>query len=285
MTAEQKQMIVEEVERQVVPRYLALKHMGIPASTYYRWRKRYWRCGLEGLKDRPSVPQRVWNRVTDEERDTVIEQALLYPDEPSRQIAFRVTDTCGFSVSESTVYRILKKKGLVPDREILGFPAGDAYLDKPQRVNEQWQIDATYMKVVGWGWYFKISVLDDVSRRIIAWRLQTKMNGAAFSEVVQDALEVTGLENAPLISKPRLLSDNGSGLVGKAFQDYLEGVGINHILASPYHPQTNGKIERYHRSMKERVLLVVHTTPWELAEDIAAFVAYYNAERYHEAPQ
>jgi len=283
MTAEQKRMIIEDVERRLVPRSVALKHMGIPSSTYYRWRKAY-RCdGLEGLQDGSSIPRRIWNRVTDEEGDTVIEQALSHPDEPPRQIAFRVTDDCGFSVSESTVYRILKAKGLIPDREVKGVPAGDTYTDKPKRVNEQWQTDATYLKVVGWGWYFLISALDDVSRRILAWRLQSKMNGAAFSEVIQDALESTGLDRAPPVRKPRLLSDNGSGLVGKAFQSYLEAAGLRHILASPYHPQTNGKIERYHRSLKERVLLVVHTTPWELAEDIAAFVAYYNSERYHEA--
>ena len=146
----------------------------------------------------------MWNRVTEEERDAVIEQALRHPDEPSRQIAFRVTDACGFSVSESTVYRILKAKGLVAAREVKGFPAGDEYPDKPTRVNEQWQTDATYLKVVGWGWYFLISVLDDVSRRILSWRLQSKMDGEAFSEVVQDALGATGLEQAPRLRKPRL---------------------------------------------------------------------------------
>jgi len=283
MTAEQKRMIVHEVERRVVPVRVALRHIGIPSSTYYRWRTAYRRQGRAGLLDRSSAPARVWNRLTDAERDTIIEQALQHPDEPSRQIAFRVTDGGGFSVSGSTVYRVLKAKGLVPDRELKGFAAGDEYSVKPTRVNEQWQTDATYLKVVGWGWYFLISILDDVSRRILAWRLQSKMDGAAFSEVVQDALESTGLDRAPPVRKPRLLSDNGSGLVGKAFQGYVEGAGITHILASPYHPQTNGKIERYHRSLKERVLLVAHTTPWDLADDIAAFVAYYNFERYHEA--
>jgi putative transposase len=283
MTAEQKQMVLEEVERSAVPKRLALRHIGIAPSTYYRWRRAYECEGLSGLDDRCSGPRRVWNRVTDEQRDIVIEHALLHPQEPPRQIAFMVTDTCGFSISESTVYRILKAKGLIPDRDVRGFPAGDEYLDKPTRVNEQWQIDATYMKAVGWGWYFLISVLDDFSRRILAWRLQSKMDGGAFSEVVQEALAVTGLERTPPIRKPRLLSDNSSALLGKEFQVYVEAAGLTHILASPYHPQTNGKIERYHRSMKERVLLVVHTTPWELADEIASFVGYYNSKRYHEA--
>ena len=283
MTAEQKRMVIEKVEGHFLPRSVALEHMGIPSSTYYRWRKAYRRDGLAGLRDNACRPQRVWNRITDDERDDIIEQALQNPEEPPRQLAFLVTDTCGFSVSESTVYRVLKAKGLVPDREVRGFPAGDEYSHKPNRVNEQWQTDATYMKVVGWGWYFLISILDDVSRRVVAWRLQSKMDGEAFSEVVQDALEATGLDQAPLVKKPRLVSDNGPGLVGAAFREYTEGARIKHIFASPYHPQTNGKIERYHRSLKERVLLVTHTTPWDLEKEIATFLAYYNSERYHEA--
>jgi len=149
MTAEQKRMVLEEVDRRVVPKRLALRHIGIAPSTYYRWRRAYEREGLKGVEDCCSGPRRVWNRVTDEQRDIVIEQALLHPQEPPRQIAFMVTDTCGFTIAESTVYRILKAKGLIPDREVRGFPAGDEYFEKPTRVNEQWQIDATYMKG-GW---------------------------------------------------------------------------------------------------------------------------------------
>jgi len=283
MTAENKLMILEEVEKSVLPKRAVLKHMSIAPSTYYRWRSAYENEGMDALEDRPANSLRAWNRLTQPEHEAVVEKAILHPEEPPRQIAFMVTDGCGFSVSESTVYRILKAKGLIPDREVKGFPAADEYTDKPKRVNEQWQIDATYMKVVGWGWYFLISVLDDFSRRILAWRLQVKMDGAAFSEVVQDALEETELDKAPKVRMPRLLSDNGSGLVGKDFQGYIQEVGLKHIFASPYHPQTNGKIERYHRSMKERVLLVVHGAPWELAQDVRDFVLYYNAQRYHEA--
>ena len=117
----------------------------------------------------------------------------------------------------------------------------------------------------------------------MAWRRLVKTDGAAFSEVVQNALEEAGLDKAPKARMPRLLSDNGSGLVGKDFKGYIDGVGLEHIFASPYHPQTNGKIERYHRSMQERVLLVVHSAPLELAKEVRDFVLYYNSMRYHEA--
>lgn len=203
----------------------------IAISTYYRWRRAYERNGLDGLEDRSRGPQHVWNRVTDDERDTVIEKALLEPQEPPRQIAFIVTDTCGFSICESTVYRILKAKGLIPELEEKDIPAGDEYWDKPIRINEQWQIDATYVKVVGWGWYFLISVLDDFSRRILAWRLQSKMDGAAFSEVVQDALAATGLEEALPIRKPRLLSDNGQVWWARSFRATWRVWGL--LISSP----------------------------------------------------
>jgi transposase-like protein len=185
MTTENKLMILEEVEKSVLPKRAVLRYMSIASSTYYRWRSAYENEGKDGLEDKSASSLRVWNRLTQEEHETVVEQAILHPEEPPRQIAFMVTDGCGFSVSESTVYRILKAKGLIPDRELKGFPAAEEYTDKPKSINEQWQIDATYMKVVGWGWYFLISVLDDFSRRILAWRLQVKMDGAAFSEVVQ----------------------------------------------------------------------------------------------------
>ena len=128
-----------------------------------------------------------------------------------------------------------------------------------------------------------ISVIDDYSRKILAWRLQRSMDAGAFSEVVELALEFTGGDRMEGDNRPRLVSDRGSALISEDFGQHLETRGIGHILASPYHPQTNGKIERYHRSCKERIGLLVYETPEQMEREIAAFVSYYNAERYHEA--
>ncbi len=177
----------------------------------------------------------------------------------------------------------MKKAGLIKDIDIKTFPAGPEYTVKTKHINEQWQTDTTYLLVKNWSWYYMISVLDDYSRRILAWLLQSSMDAGAFSEVVELACKSTGINDVPISQKPRLLSDRGHALISSAFSDYLEAKGIGHILAPPYHPQTNGKIERYHRSFKERINILVFETPEELEREIRQFVKYYNSCRYHEA--
>ncbi len=136
--------------------------------------------------------------------------------------------------------------------------------------------------MVGWGYYYLVTVLDDYSRFILAWRLQPDMTAGSLIEVVQEAVEETGMTEVPLRDRTSLLSDNGPGYLSRTFGRYLWLLGINHIVASPYHPQTNGKLERYHRTLKEQVKLVVHETPSVLEKAVAAFVDYYNHRRYHE---
>ena len=283
MSAEQKLEILRSVESCGLPAKEAIVKLDIPPSTYYRWRRRFYGRGREGLIDRSPFKGRSWNQILPEEEEKIGEMALLYPEWSCRELGYHISDNCGFTVSESTVYRILKRAGLIKPREFKTFPAGPEYTNKTKRVNQMWQVDASYLLVKNWGWYYLISVLDDYSRRILAWRLQSAMDAAAFSEVVELAFEKTGMDRITLDKRVRLLSDRGPALISTAFGEYLEAKGVGHILASPYHPQTNGKIERYHRSCKEQINLYVWESPDKLHDEITRFIEYYNSRRYHEA--
>jgi transposase InsO family protein len=281
MSASGKLEILKLIEESELTVAETLRYIGIPASTYYRWKKLYRSGGRDNLHDRKPAGK-PWNALLNQEKDTIFEIATLYPEWSSREISCFVCDHKGFSVSESTVYRLLKKYGLIKPRDSKTFPAGSEYKVKTKYVNQQWQTDATYMLVKGWGWYYLISVLDDYSRKILSWKLQSDMTVDSFSEVIEMACEMTGIDKLPEDQRPKLVSDNGPALISRDFGDYLEVRGIGHILASPYHPQTNGKIERYHRSCKEKVNLLVYDTPEELLKEIDKFICYYNSRRYHE---
>ncbi|HUV44957.1 MAG TPA: DDE-type integrase/transposase/recombinase [Dehalococcoidales bacterium] len=161
--------------------------------------------------------------------------------------------------------------------------AGKEYHAKTTRPHQMWATDASYFRVVGWGYYYLVTVMDDYSRFILAWKLQRDMSANSLIEVIQEAVDATGMTEVPVEDRTRLLSDNGAGYVCRAFRDYLHLVGIRHILAAPFHPQTNGKLERYHQSIKREVNQVPYELPGQLERAIADFVEYYNFHRYHKA--
>jgi len=272
MSPAEKAEIVNHVESQSRHKREVLMELGIPRSTYYRWRK----GPEEGGRRTP------WNRITPNEERRVLALAREYPELSSRQLSAWITDNEGFAVSESTVYRILRREGLVKRQET-ALEAAKEYHTKTTRPHQMWATDASYFKVVGWGYYYLVTVMDDYSRFILGWKLQKDMSSDSLIEVVQEAVDMTGMTDVPVKDRTRLLSDNGAGYVSRAFRNYLNLVGIGHILAAPFHPQTNGKVERYQQSLKRVVNQLPYELPSQLEKAIADFVDYYNYRRYHKA--
>ncbi len=217
-----------------------------------------------------------------EEESKILAQVQASPGLSCRQLALRLVDSESFYVSESTIFRILKREGLIKPTEIVGFKAGKEYHRKTKGPNELWATDCAHLKVVDWGWYYLVTVMDDYSRFILAWELKSDMAAGSLIDVVRKAVDLAGMTDVPVEDRTVLLSDNGSGYLSRQFGEYLRLVGIRHIIASPYHPQTNGKIERYHRTIKGEINLVPYKMPGELKEAIKAFIEYYNYRRYHE---
>ena len=238
--------------------------------------------GVDGLEDRKPTPTLTWNQIPQEHRNAIIVLALERPALSPREIAVSYTDEQAYFVSESTVYRLLKAQGLITSPVYILMQASDKFQSPTTRVNEMWQTDFTYFKIIGWGWYYLSTILDDYSRFIIAWRLCTTMSASDVSDTLTDALDFTGLNQVTVQHKPRLLSDNGPCYISGELADYLQENGMAHTRGRPYHPQTQGKIERWHRSMKNQILLNNYYLPDELQEQLQQFVNYYNHQRYHE---
>lgn len=252
----------------------ACRASGISRSTYYRWRAR-------ARSPDPPVRRSSWNALSPQERAEILSVSEAHPEWQARQIAFYVTDKGLWSVSESTVWRVLKKAGRIVPRQDEHHSAEKEYWDKPERVHEQWQSDFTDFLVPAWGWYHDGGVLDDRSRFLLHHDLRPHEKAEDAVEVLDGAVEFAISTHGR--AAERLVSDHGKCFQSHKTRSYLRLMGIHPIQARAHHPQTLGKLERLHRTMKEEVNLHVYDSPWELARAIESFYRFYNWQRYHEA--
>jgi len=279
----EKMEVIRLVEDSPLSIKETLRELNIKRSTFYDWYGRYQEGGYDGLANQYRPPRQFWNEIPPWEKKKVVEIALELPDKSPRELAWHITDKQGYYISESTVYRILKAHDLVTSPVYNVITALDKFPQPTKAVNELWQTDFTYFKVVHWGWYYLSTVIDDYSRFILAWRLCAGMSVEDVKQTLDEAIQFTGIRHPTVLHRPRLLSDNGPCYVSKALKEYLDDEGISHTRAKPYHPMTQGKIERYHRSMKNILLLENYYSPPELEDQIGLFVEHYNHHRYHEA--
>jgi transposase InsO family protein len=281
--ASEKLEIIRLVEQSHLPVKRTLEMLGIPRATFYRWYDRYLAIGEAGLEDRRPHPGRVWNRIPGDVRQAVVNLALEEPEFSPRELAVRFTDTKKHFVSEASVYRILKAHDLITSPAFVVIKAADEFRDKTVRPNQLWQTDFTYLKVIGWGWYYLSTILDDFSRYVIAWKLCTTMRAKDVTETLELALEASGCDRPAVLHRPRLLSDNGSSYIAGDLATWLKGQRMEHVRGAPNHPQTQGKIERWHQTLKNRILLENHYLPRALEAAIGDFVVHYNHSRVHES--
>lgn len=281
--ASEKLEIIRQVEQSHLPAKQTLDMIGVPRTTFYRWYDRYLSLGAAGLEDRPSRPARVWNRIPDKVRKQVVDLALEQPELSPREIAVRFTDTRRYFVSEASVYRVLKAHDLITSPAFVVIKAADEFHEKTIRPNQLWQTDFTYLKVIGWGWFYLSTILDDYSRYVIAWRLCATMKASDVTATLEDALVASGCNQATVAHRPRLLSDNGSSYISEELADWLADEDMDHVRGAPRHPQTQGKIERWHQTLKNRILLENYYLPGALEQAIGDFIDHYNHYRYHES--
>ncbi len=281
--ASEKLEIIRLVEGSHLSARLTLAKLGIPRTTFYRWYDRYLQRGEAGLRDQSPKPKHVWNRIPDEVRRKVVKLALKETELSPRELAVTFTDAESYFVSEASVYRVLKAHDLITSPAFIVIKAANEFKDKTTAINQLWQTDFTYLKVLGWGWFYLSTILDDYSRYIISWKLCTNMRTEDVTDTLNLALQASGCDQVHVVHKPRLLSDNGSSYVSGELAEWLQDKGMKHSRGAPYHPQTQGKIERWHQTLKNRILLENYFLPGDLEAQIEAFVDHYNHQRYHES--
>ncbi|WP_369934897.1 IS3 family transposase [Ruegeria sp. A3M17] len=281
--ASEKLEIIRLVEESHLSARQTLAKLGIPRTTFYRWYDRYHQRGEAGLQDQSPKPRHVWNRIPDAVRRKVVKLALKETELSPRELAITFTDQESYFVSEASTYRILKAHDLITSPAFIVIKAANEFKDKTTAINQLWQTDFTYLKVLGWGWFYLSTILDDYSRYIISWKLCTNMRAEDVTDTLDLALEASGCDQVHVVHKPRLLSDNGSSYVSGDLAEWLQDRGMKHSRGTPYHPQTQGKIERWHQTLKNRILLENYFLPGDLEAQIEAFVDHYNHQRYHES--
>lgn len=281
LTAAEKLEIIHMVDRSELGVNKTLQQLGIHKSTFYSWYKIYLNKGNKALEAKKQT-RRQWNSIPGEQKQLVVEVALDHPELSPRELACRLTDEQEVFISESSVYRILKANGLVTTPQHILLSASDEFKEKTHFVHQMWQTDFTYLKVLGWGWYYLSTILDDYSRYIVHWELCKSMTAEDVKRTVDQAMVKAKLKKH---QRPKLLSDNGSCYIASELKEHLKQKRIQQVHGRQCHPQTQGKIERYHRSMKNVVKLDHYYCPEELNAALEQFVHYYNHQRYHESLQ
>jgi putative transposase len=249
-----------------------LRRLGLPKSRYYDWRAREEEQVLDDLV--PGARASPY-AILAEEKEAVIGYALDHPKEGYRRLAWMMVDEDVAYLSPASVYRILGDADLLY-RWKRSSRSGQAPAE-PTAPNERWHTDLMYLRIED-TWYFLVTVLDAYSRYVVHWDLLTTMTAAAVRVVVHDALKKTG-------ANPQVVTDNGSQFKARDFKELVRDFELEHIRIQTYHPESNGKVERFHRSTREALDEVELGNLGRAREIIGRWVDFYNKRRLHAALQ
>ena len=256
--------------RTELPAACLLGWLALATSKFHQWRKRYGSLNAHNGR----IPRDWW--LADWERAAIVDYHDRHPLEGYRRLAFMMLDDDVVAVSPASVYRVLKQSGRLDRRKWAPSKKGTGFV-QPLRAHDHWHVDVSYINLAG-TFYFLCSILDGYSRFIVHWELREHMTERDVETIVQRALE-----KFPC-AKPRIISDNGPQFIARDFKEFIRLAGITHVRTSPYYPQSNGKLERWHGSLK--VECIRPTAPADVEEArrrIVSYVQHYNHARLHSA--
>lgn len=253
-----------------IPVRCFLRWLGLSASKWHQWKGRYGRANEHNA----SIPRDHW--LTDQEKQAILHFYDEHPLEGYRRLSFMMLDRDVVAVSPSSVYRVLSEAGLLKKHNSKPSKKGKGF-EQPLKPHEHWHVDVAYVNVGG-TFYYLCSVLDGCSRYLVHQEIKESMRETDIELVIQRARE-----KYPGVT-PRIISDNGPQFVAKDFKEFIRICGMTHVKTSPYYPQSNGKIERFHRTIKgDCIRPGVPLTKEDACRLVSGYVKYYNEERLHSA--
>ena len=244
--------------------------IGISRSKFYNWQGRYGSVNEHNAW----IPRDFW--LAEEEKRAIIDYYYANPLEGYRRLCYMMMDDDIVAVSPSSVYRVLNKNGLLNRWNSKPSKKGTGFV-QPLKAHEHWHIDISYINICG-TFYYLCSILDGFSRYIVHWEIRESMKESDVEIILQRARE-----KFP-DAAPRIISDNGPQFIARDFKDFVRICGMTHVKTSPHYPQSNGKLERYHRTLKSDCIRV--SSPLSLDDVqrvVSDFVAHYNNKRLHSS--
>jgi len=244
--------------------------LGISLSKFYSWRSRYGKVNEHNAK----VPRDAW--LLDWERKAILDFETQRPTDGYRRLTFMMLDEDVVAAAPSTVYRVLKDNGRIGSAPAPSVRKGKGF-HQPDHPHKHWHLDISYLNVCG-TFYYLISVLDGYSRFLVHWEIRESMTEQDVETVLQRARE-----EFPDVS-PRIITDNGPQFIARDFKEFIRLTGMTHVRTSPYYPQSNGKLERWHGTIKRECIRP--GTPLSLEDArriVTRFVEHYNTSRLHSA--
>ena len=253
-----------------LPAETFIRRLGIARGKFFAWKERYGKANEHNAQ----VPRDFW--VEDWERQAIVDYHDRNPLEGYRRLAFMMIDQDVVAVSPATVYRVLKKAGRLDRWNRRASKKGTGFV-QPLRPHAHWHVDISYINVAG-TFFYLCSVLDGYSRVIVHWDLR-----AAMTELDVECIVQRAREKYPE-ARPRIISDNGPQFLARDFKEFIRVTGMTHVRTSRNYPQSNGKLERWHKTLKADAIRVhALTNADEARRVIAAFVDHYNGVRLHSA--
>jgi putative transposase len=250
--------------------FCLLLWLGLGTSKWHDWKKRYGKVNEHNAW----IPRDHWLEGT--EKQAILDFHDRYPLEGYRRLTFMMLDADVVAASPSSVYRVLKAAGVLEKHNLKPSKKGTGFV-QPLRPHEHWHVDVSYLNIAG-TFYYLCSLLDGCSRSIVHWEIRETMTEAEVQTILQ-----RGREKYPGVT-PRIISDNGPQFIAKDFKEYIRLCGMTHVRTSPYYPQSNGKIERWHRTLKGDCIRTETPLSLEDAQRIVArYVEYYTNVRLHSA--